>query len=122
MRHFKFVPTYYEWHLVDDSNNVLHNWVMPEEDLYDADTDEPIPPEELKWLCKDNLETADRQYAEGEDYNGILLNNLQRLTAEEITEASEIMFKALIDYYFTGPASNTEIDRDMVPLPEDLPF
>lgn len=123
MRQFRFIPAYYEWHLLDEENNILHNWPDPVEELFDAETGEPIPPEEIKWLCREYLEMADEQYAQGEDYNGILLNELQRLDEQEIAEASNVMFKALVDYYFTDEENqNTPSDKTPDPLPEELPF
>lgn len=123
MRQFRFVPAYYEWHLLDEENNILHNWPDPVEDLFDEETGEPLPPEEIKWLCSEYLEMADEQYAQGEECNGILLNELQRLDEQEMDEATNVMFKAIIDYYFTDEETpNTTSDKAPDPLPEELPF
>lgn len=123
MRQFRFVPAYYEWHLLDEENNILHNWPDPVEELFDEETGEPLPPEEIKWLCSEYLEMADEQYAQGEECNGILLNELQRLDEQEMAEASNVIFKALVDYYFTDEENqNTSSDKAPDPLPEKLPF
>ena len=99
MRHFKFVPGYYEWHLKDiDTDETLHVMDDPIDDLFDEEG-LPIPPEELKWFCKTELETADQYYECDEEYNGLLLNDLLRLDEQETEEAATVMFNKLTEYY-----------------------
>jgi hypothetical protein len=68
-----------------------------EDTVHEDGTDMTL--DELVNLCYDDLETADNQYIQNEDYNGILLNNDDSLSMEEMTAASEVMGKALYDYY-----------------------
>ncbi len=98
MRHFRFVPGYYEWHLVDDNGTTLHNMVDPSDSLYDEDGNE-LTLEGVIALCEDDLNSADSRYAEGDDYNGILLEDT--LTPQEIVEAAKIMGQTLYDYYIS---------------------
>lgn len=98
MRHFRFVPGYYEWHLVDDNGTTLHNMVDPSDSLYDEDGNE-LTLEGVIALCEDDLNCADSRYAEGDDYNGILLEDT--FTPQEIVEAAKIMGQTLYDYYIS---------------------
>lgn len=103
MRQFKFLPGYYEWHLYDkETNQLLHVMADPVEELVyeDENGDErDITPEELHWLCYNDLECADSQYQEGEEYNGLTLSDIDRLDEQEMAEAADVMFNALTDYY-----------------------
>lgn len=84
-RFFKFVPAYYEWHLVDaDTNEVLFAMDDPSDSMW-IDEDTPITPEELQYICRTALE-------EDEKVN-------DTLTAEEIKTAAKVMFDSLYNYY-----------------------
>ena len=100
MREFTFTPGYYEWHLKDiETDDTLHVMLDPVDSLFDEEG-LPIPPEELKWICRNELETADQYYECDEKYNGLLLNDLQRLDEQETEEAATVMFNTLKEYYF----------------------
>ena len=100
MRSFSFVPGYYEWHLVDESGKTLHNMVDPSECLYDEDGNN-LTLEGVTALCEDDLNCADSHYSEGDDYNGILLDEDESLSQQEIVEAAKVMGQALYDYYLS---------------------
>ena len=100
-RQFYFKPGYYEWHLTDRNGNILHNMVDPAEDLFNEDGEE-LTIEEVHSLCYQDLQCADNHYECDEDYNGILLNDLERLDEQEIAEAADVMCDALVDYYFAN--------------------
>lgn len=99
-RNFKFVPAYYEWHLVDKKDNIWHNMLDPGEDLLCEENTEPMTLEEVIDFCSDELNNAQMCYNEGEDYNGI--HPEISLTADELKEAANIMGKALYDYYIAA--------------------
>lgn len=102
MREFTFEPGYYEWHLKDADGNTVHVMEDPTDYLYDYlydEEDERIPYEDIYLLCKESLDNADYHYNEGKDYNGIFLEEDDRLTSEEIEEAAEIMAETLDNYY-----------------------
>lgn len=107
MREFTFTPGYYEWHLKDKSTGkLLHVMADPAEDTVHEDgTDMTL--DELVNMCYNDLDAADNQYIQNEDYNGILLNNDDSLSMEEMTAASELMGKTLHDYYI-GDGSEPE--------------
>lgn len=92
-----FEPSYYEWHLTDGDGNILHNMVDPAESLYTEDGD-AMTEEQIIDLCADDLNAAEAVYSEGDEYNGIYLED--SLTASQIKAASEIMGKALYNFYF----------------------
>lgn len=104
MREFTFTPGYYEWHLRDKhTKELLHVMEDPIDSMYfiDFDTNEetPVSPEELMCFCLSELETADVCYEENEEYNGLFLNDLQRLDEQEMSEAAQIMFEVLKEHY-----------------------
>ena len=37
-KEYRFVPAYYEWHLIDEEGNILLNWDDPIEELCDLKT------------------------------------------------------------------------------------
>lgn len=96
MRKFKFEPAYYEWHLINhDTEEVLHNMVEPSDILVGYKTEE-----EIETLCREELISADISYSKKLDYNGVLLDNKNRLDQiEEIPIAAKIMAEALYNYY-----------------------
>ena len=99
-RNFKFVPAYYEWHLVDKKGNIWHNMLDPGEDLLEEEEAEPMTLENVIDFCSDELTNAQECYNQGKDYNGIRPES--SLTAEELKEAANIMGKALYDYYIAA--------------------
>lgn len=104
MRDFKFVPGYYEWHLKQKgTNKLLHVMNDPMEDMYninpDTNEEEPISHEELYQFCFDELVNADNSYNENEEYNGLKLNELERLDEEEMSRAAQVMCQALKERY-----------------------
>ena len=107
MREFIFRPTYYEWHLEEKATGkLLHVMADPAEDTVHEDgTDMTL--DELVNLCYNDLDLADDQYGENVNHNGILLNDDDRLDMDEMTAASEVMGKALYDYY-VGTSSEPE--------------
>ena len=98
MRNFTFEPGYYEWDLKDTYGNTVHVMEDPTDYLYDEEN-KRIPYEDIYLLCKEDLDNADYEYGEGEEYNGIFLEEDYRLTSEEIEEAAEIMAETLDSYY-----------------------
>lgn len=96
MRNFSFNSAYYEWHLVDEEGNILHNMVEPLENLFNDDGN-PLNLEEIVDLCASDLHCANTNYAENKPYNYVLLDN--PLTEEEISEASKVMARRLYGYY-----------------------
>lgn len=100
MRQFSLIPSYWEWHLIDDdTHETLHNLIDPSEDLYHEDGS-PKSLEEIKIWCMDELISADIIYSENDEYNGIWLRNEKRLDQiEEIPAAAEVMAQTLYDYY-----------------------
>lgn len=102
MREFIFRPTYYEWHLEEKATGkLLHVMADPAEDtVHEDSTDMTLG--ELVNMCYTDLDLADDQYGENEEYNGILLDDDIRMSAEEMKAASEVMGKALYDYYISA--------------------
>lgn len=96
MRQFKFEPVFYEWHLIDNATEeVLHNMVEPSDLLVGYRT-----VGEVENLCREELISADISYSEKLDYNGVLLDNSNRLDQiEEIPIAAKLMADVLYNYY-----------------------
>ena len=95
-RNFQFVPAYYEWHLIDNNGNTLHNMVDPLDELFHEDG-LPMNLEEVTDMCAEELHAAENAYAEGNDYNGIMLS--EGLSAIEEKKAAQVMAQALYNYY-----------------------
>lgn len=100
MRKFSLIPSYYEWHLIDDdTHETLHNLIDPSEDLYHEDGN-PKSLDEIKNWCIEELVSADIMYSENDEYNGIWLRDEKRLDQiEEIPAAAEVMAETLYNYY-----------------------
>ena len=100
MRQFSFIPTYWEWHLVDkDTHETLHNLVDPADELCHED-ETPKSLEEIINFCQEELISADIAYSENDEYNGIWLRNEKRLDQiEEIPAAAKVMAETLYSYY-----------------------
>ena len=100
MRQFSFIPTYWEWHLIDDeTHETLHNLVDPADEIYHEDGT-PRSLEELTNWLNDELITADIAYSENDEYNGIWLRDEKRLDQiEEIPAAAKVMAETLYNYY-----------------------
>lgn len=93
---YVFVPSYYEWHLLDEEGNILHNMTDPSEAMLREDGT-PLSLTELIDYCAADLHAAEWAYSEGKEYNGIMLDN--GFTPAEEKTAAEIMAKALYNYY-----------------------
>ena len=100
MRQFSFIPTYWEWHLIDDeTHETLHNLIDPADELYHEDGT-PRSLEELTNWLNEELISADIAYSENDEYNGIWLRNEKRLDQiEEIPAAAKVMAETLYSYY-----------------------
>ena len=100
MRQFDLIPSYHEWHLIDnETHETLHNLIDPSEDLCNDDGT-PKSLEEIKNWCMDELISADIIYSENNEYNGIWLRNEKRLDqTEEIPVAADVMAQTLYHYY-----------------------
>lgn len=100
MRQFCLIPTYWEWHLIDeDTHETLHNLVDPADELYHEDG-APMSLEEIIGFCQEELISADIAYSENDEYNGIWLCNDKRLDqTEEIPAAAKVMAETLYNYY-----------------------
>ena len=73
MRQFELTPGYYEWHLNDKATGeTLHNVDSEDVDFlcYDP-AGLPLMFFEVVGLCHEELQAANEQYNQGEDYNGI---------------------------------------------------
>ena len=75
--------------------------------------------EEVHSLCSKDLQCADNHYECDEDYNGILLNDLERLDEEEMAEAANVMCDALVDYYFD---IDSDLDEELEETTDKLSF
>lgn len=100
MRNFIFKPGYYEWHLIDaDTEQTLHNMVDPSENIcYEDGT--PMTLDEIIDFCFCDLDCADTNYADNDDYNGIQLEGDDRLSLDEMKNAADLMGKILYEYYY----------------------
>lgn len=108
MRQFIFTPGYYEWHLMDkDTEMKLHVMEDPAEATM-TENGEPLTLEEIKEYCYSDLTVADDTYAMNEPYNGLLVYSDDRLTAEEMKAASELMGQTLYDYYLKDNDPDSE--------------
>lgn len=93
---YQFIPAYYEWHLIDEQGEVLHNMADPVEGLFD-ENGEALTLESIKEFCEGDLLCAENAYRNDYDYNGIRLK--ESLTDEQIKAAVEVMAEALYNYY-----------------------
>lgn len=99
MRQFKFIPSYYEWHLKDaETETLLHVMDDPTDWIYTDDGDS-IDYDEIKEECLNQLDLADDTYAMNEEFNGLLLKENQTLSKEEMEIASILMADILYDTY-----------------------
>ncbi len=100
MRQFNLIPSYWEWHLIDnETHETLHNLIDPSDVLYHEDST-PKSLEELTSWFEEELITADIAYSENDEYNGIWLCNEKRLDQiEEIPAAAKVMAETLYNYY-----------------------
>lgn len=110
MREFEFKPIYYEWHLTDKATGkLLHVMADPAEYTVHEDDGTDMTLEELVDFCYSDLDTADYCYSDNTPYNGLILYGLDCLTDDELKAASELMGKALYDYYIK---SNEDSDGE----------
>ena len=102
MRTFELIPGYYEWHLNDKATcETLHNVDSDDVDTLCYDPDgQPLTFFEIVGLCHDELQAAEEQYNQGEDYNGI--KPAHTLTAEEMKVAAQVMAETLYNYYIAA--------------------
>ena len=102
MRQFEFTPGYYEWHLTDKATGeILHNVDSEDVDYLCFDpAGLPLMFFEVVELCHEELKTADEQYHQGEEYNGI--KPVKTLTAEEMKVAAHIIGETLYNYYIAA--------------------
>ena len=99
MRQFKFIPSYYEWHLMDaETGTLLHVMDDPTDWIY-TDDGHSIDYDTIKEECFNQLDLADDTYAMNEEFNGLLLTPEQTLSKEEMEEASILMADTLYDTY-----------------------
>lgn len=102
MRTFELTPGYYEWHLNDKATGeTLHNVDSEDVDFlcYDP-AGLPLMFFEVVGLCHEELQAANEQYKQGEDYNGIKPSHT--LTAEEMKVAAQVMAETLYNYYIAA--------------------
>jgi len=102
MRTFELIPGYYEWHLNDKATGeTLHNVDSDNVDTLCYDPDgQPLTFFEIVGLCHDELQAAEEQYNQGEDYNGT--KPAHTLTAEEMKVAAQVMAETLYNYYIAA--------------------
>ncbi len=99
MRQFKFIPSYYKWHLMDaETGTLLHVMDDPTDWIY-TDDGHSIDYDTIKEECFNQLDLADDTYAMNEEFNGLLLTPEQTLSKEEMEEASILMADTLYDTY-----------------------
>lgn len=95
-RTFYFAPAYYEWDLTDERGNLIHVMADPADDVVNEDGTN-CTYDDIHNLCMCDLETADRNYNEGEGYNGHYLEDT--LSKEEMEDAAKVMATSLYNYY-----------------------
>lgn len=100
MRQFNIIPSYWEWHLIDnETHETLHNLIDPSDMLY-HDDGTPLSLEELRSWFNEDLIAADIAYSENGEYNGIWLCDEKRLDQiEEIPAAAKVIADTLYNYY-----------------------
>lgn len=93
---YKFVPSYWEWHLLDDNGQIILN--IP--DPYDGNLIECKTYEDVLKLCEDWYLEAYKHYEDGEDFNGVKVDPTSIPSAYlAATEPVRVMAKTLYDYY-----------------------
>lgn len=93
---FTFTPAYYEWHLLDSNGKIVHNMVDPGEDMCHEDGT-PLSYDEVLSFVSEDLNAAESNYADGKEYNGIMLED--GFTAPQMKAAAKVMARSLYNYY-----------------------
>lgn len=95
MRTFKFIPAYYEWHLIDtETDEVVYVLDDPTEDLYYEDGT-PLPEDAIADFLVSDLKNSNDPA--NDECNHILVDT--PLTPEEIHEAAKLMANTLFSHY-----------------------
>lgn len=97
---YRFIPGYYEWHLIDDKGKVLYVMQDPSEDLFNEQTEcETL--DDVRGVIEGELETEklnwQMNYESGEKHSQIPFDELPK-------SICELMARALYDYYVANAA------------------
>lgn len=98
---YRFIPGYYEWHLVDENGNILYVMQDPSEDLFNEQIEcETL--DDVRGVIEGELDTERQNWIT--NYEGNVARHALIPFDELPKSTCEIMARALYDYYVANAA------------------